>query len=108
MSARQIRPENALPCGLIDCLPFQKIIDIIVGDTVDFFIGAQRRVRLKIRGRHLEYQFLRSAHMLGNGPHPSFGQAGEWQDISGSIAELGEEPHESLGRLISPDHQSSG
>ena len=46
--------------------------------------------------------------MLGYGPHPSFGQAGERQYVGRTVAEFGEEPHESFSRLIGSDHQSSG
>ena len=48
----KIRLENTLPCGQGDNLPFEEIINVVVGHAVDLFIRTKGQVRFEIRNRH--------------------------------------------------------
>src|SRR5690349_3592714 len=92
---------------LVDLPPFQEIIDLVVGDAIGLFIRTKRREVLEIVGWNLVNQFRRRAEMRRQGADPAFVQTGEREYVGGAVAELGEEAHQRLRRVIGADDQST-
>lgn len=90
MGRRDVRREDALKRGFSDRLSFQEVVDVIIRDPVDVFIGPQRSVGLQIGGRHLEHQVPRRSEIFGERPHAPLGQSGKRQDVRSAVAEFRE------------------
>src|SRR5690606_29889809 len=95
------------PRGLLRNLEaLQKSIDLQIGDTIGILIGFAGFQFFQIGGRHLFHQLRRRAEGCRDFPNLPLDQSGQWRQVTGAVAELGEEPHDRLGGMIGPDNQA--
>jgi len=56
--------EDRLPCDFRNLFPFQKVVDLVIGDAVDVLVRAKWGICFEIGRRELEDQFTRCAEMV--------------------------------------------
>jgi hypothetical protein len=84
-------------------LAFEEVVDLLVGDAEGVFVGLARHQRLEVGGGYFVDQRVGRAEQRRHGAHAALVQAGERRDVGRAVAELGEEAHQRLGRVVGAD-----